>query len=637
MRASEFLTEHEVITELFEPGKHWQWKTRKMYEVEALFQVGNVKYRFYAHQDLYTKGEWRIEFSNATAERTYRKMYGLTGTGNSAEVMSVVADIMRTFLQEKADQIRALSFSADEPSRLSLYLKMVKRLLPDWEVDLRRNTTNGTEVTVTRPQAQVIDETTEQDQIIVHIADAATQRLIDLFTNKESSLLNLKTAFANPAVSRRDRLTWLSGLYLRQLYLPQTNDPVINKMINTVKISLQDRYSSREKNNLGSFWTTVDGICGIDLFLPAIVNAAKGGTDTTANELRSTLIHEMQHAIDYIKSKGKFNTVRKQSNTPIDSQERYANYLKLPEEVNARFTQAILDIAVQYNKIAGPHRLQDLIKNAFEHHRLNVVDPKQYQRLMTRAYKFFTAMQNSPKTIEPKSLARRAIAWITSSPTSVIKEAPLPPDWDPQEFQHGKSSFKSRLAYALERAKRLGGGSSRVAMTIEYEGRQTVLKIAKNGKGLAQNEAEASILDDGYASQLGIMIPIIDYDKESPQPLWIQTELAQKANENQLCSLMGCTSLEFLINYAESIGGLSRPYKNPQVYKDELAEQGFTEDQIETCSEYASTLADLGSSFDVRLQDFGRGRATNWGIYQGKPVVIDVGFTKDVWQGHYRR
>ena len=70
---------------------------------------------------------------------------------------------------------------------------------------------------------------------------------------------------------------------------------------------------------------------------------------------------------------------------------------------------------------------------------------------------------------------------LTEFTDRVIDEAPLPPDWDETQFTP-KTSFKQRLAYALERAKKLGAGSSRVAMIIEYQGRPTALKVAKNKK-----------------------------------------------------------------------------------------------------------------------------------------------------------
>jgi hypothetical protein len=69
-----------------------------------------------------------------------------------------------------------------------------------------------------------------------------------------------------------------------------------------------------------------------------------------------------------------------------------------------------------------------------------------------------------------------------------INEMVPPPDsWDTGIF---KKSYKKQIDYALERAAKIGTGSSRVVFEIEYEGRPTVLKIAKNAKGLAQNEKE---------------------------------------------------------------------------------------------------------------------------------------------------
>jgi hypothetical protein len=246
-----------------------------------------------------------------------------------------------------------------------------------------------------------------------------------------------------------------------------------------------------------------------------------------------------------------------------------------------------------------------------------MVDDTTYTRTLPDGTKITETVFGHPKVMKIKE----------------ITEAPLPPDWDPAEFKQNTTSFKSRLAYALDRAQKLGTGSSRVATLIEFEGRQTVLKIAKNGKGLAQNHVEVSILDDGYASQLGILIPLIDYDKENRDPLWIQTEMAQKANEKQLCALMKCPSLQILVNYAWSITGKKRFMGLPDVFINGAKERGLSDDDIETYSDYASVLADLASSFDIELGDFTR--AANWGIFQGKPVIIDAGFTTDVNKQHY--
>lgn len=217
--------------------------------------------------------------------------------------------------------------------------------------------------------------------------------------------------------------------------------------------------------------------------------------------------------------------------------------------------------------------------------------------------------------------------------TEFIIEAPLPPDWDPSQYGPG-TTFKQRLQYALERAKKIGTGSSRVATVIEYQGRPTVLKIAKNQKGLGQNSVEADILSDGYASQLDILIPIIDYDTQNREPTWIHTEMATKASEKQLCSLINCYSLSELVDTAYHLLG-RKP--NDKEKLDDILEKhrhfGMSEDQIETFMDYVNKLADLNNSFDVELGDFRR--PANWGLYQGKPVIVDVGFNSNIFQQYY--
>ena len=63
-----------------------------------------------------------------------RNRFGITGTGSAAIVMSTVTDILRDFLTMYKGTIKSLSFSADERSRQTLYAKMTKRLLPDWQL-----------------------------------------------------------------------------------------------------------------------------------------------------------------------------------------------------------------------------------------------------------------------------------------------------------------------------------------------------------------------------------------------------------------------------------------------------------------------------------------------------------------------
>lgn len=210
-----------------------------------------------------------------------------------------------------------------------------------------------------------------------------------------------------------------------------------------------------------------------------------------------------------------------------------------------------------------------------------------------------------------------------------LAEAPLPDDWDKNVFTP-QNSYKKRIEYAVARAQKLGKGSSRTAFEIEHEGRPTVLKVAHNVKGMAQNEVEVNILTDGYAQHLDILIPIIDYDIYHDQPVWVHTEKAQRATNKQLCDKMQCGDLFYLVNTAEfRYTGRGRDDTPAVMEYYKLTDRN----QLETFFEYVDQMQEL-MSLGVGIQDFTSHH--NWGIYQGRPVVIDVGFNDDIYHKYYK-
>lgn len=216
---------------------------------------------------------------------------------------------------------------------------------------------------------------------------------------------------------------------------------------------------------------------------------------------------------------------------------------------------------------------------------------------------------------------------------NVVNEAPLPPDWDPEKLNL-RQTFKDRLKYALDRAKRLGGGSSRVAMTIDYEGRPTALKVAKNAKGLAQNEAEIEILQDSYSGRLPIVIPLIDYDKANKRPVWLQTEIAKKVQGQTLMKMLHTPAMWLLTNQVRNLTG----NRGPHDMDDEKIKKYYfethnnlwkpTEEGWNIFRQYAEELAELVMSSTLDSGDLQN--PANWGVYNGRPVVIDLGFTDEV-------
>lgn len=208
-----------------------------------------------------------------------------------------------------------------------------------------------------------------------------------------------------------------------------------------------------------------------------------------------------------------------------------------------------------------------------------------------------------------------------------LQEAPLPDDWDSGVFDQ-RVPFARRIRYAKERAKRVGAGSSRVAFVIPYEGRNTVLKVAKNQKGIAQNTEEVSLLYDWYLKNLELVIPIIDADeKNGDNPTWIHTEFAQKAKDSDFKKLTGLT-LNDLVSFAEGRSGRER---NSYIMGKLSQEQIDALDE----NEFVSNLVDfIGNYTHVPTGDLKR--LANWGIYEGRPVIIDIGLTDSSWE-YYKR
>jgi hypothetical protein len=144
---------------------------------------------------------------------------------------------------------------------------------------------------------------------------------------------------------------------------------------------------------------------------------------------------------------------------------------------------------------------------------------------------------------------------IISENKSILKETPLPDEWDddlknkiniqtdPSLAKHlaimtNSLSDKEKLLQELEaegQFTQYGKGTSRVAYHIQNGSQKnTIIKFAYNPKGVAQNGQELRVLlspDVVSASKSeSCIIKLIDYDKESDvykssgNPIWLQLE-----------------------------------------------------------------------------------------------------------------
>ena len=90
----------------------------------------------------------------------------------------------------------------------------------------------------------------------------------------------------------------------------------------------------------------------------------------------------------------------------------------------------------------------------------------------------------------------------------LMQEMSYPTTFNMDEFK-SLTSFQKRIEYCKQRLRRLGAGTSRIVYEIDEE---KVLKLAKNGKGVAQNQEEIKLGADYYANSCGCCAEVYDYD-----------------------------------------------------------------------------------------------------------------------------
>lgn len=98
----------------------------------------------------------------------------------------------------------------------------------------------------------------------------------------------------------------------------------------------------------------------------------------------STVLHELQHALDDLKSSGKVMS------DYTDATTDFKKYLQHPTEINARLSQALWDMASKYDTITKGD-VYSKVTGMLKANRLTpeiIPNPKQYKRLIVRSYKF---------------------------------------------------------------------------------------------------------------------------------------------------------------------------------------------------------------------------------------------------------
>lgn len=173
-------------------------------------------------------------------------------------------------------------------------------------------------------------------------------------------------------------------------------------------------------------------------------------------------------------------------------------------------------------------------------------------------------------------------------------------------------TYAARKEYAEANLKHLSSGSSRIVYLTPGK---TIIKLAKNDKGIAQNRAEANpAMKSKYTNK--VLSCAKNYS-------WMEVPYLDKITTTEFKQMTG---LEF-DDFGESIRfGL----KDVSGNSDQEKPKNFEE---VAKSDIYKEVRDVGEKFKLMPGDIAR--ISSWGTKEGHPVLIDTGLTKDVFADFY--
>lgn len=209
---------------------------------------------------------------------------------------------------------------------------------------------------------------------------------------------------------------------------------------------------------------------------------------------------------------------------------------------------------------------------------------------------------------------------------TLLKEALVgedyPSSWDIEEFKK-LNSFNDRIKYCDTHLKKISSGSSRIVYMIDNE---KVLKLAKNKKGLGQNEVEIEY--SNYYDISSIVAKVFESDENN---LWVEMELARKVTPSIFKSVVG---VDFN-TYSDAMTYYYYTNIKPNKYSytqrkpenmDELWNNEFIYSMLDFMGSYDIPVGDL-----IRLSTYGLVKRDG----QDSIVMIDYGLTHDVYASYY--
>lgn len=197
-----------------------------------------------------------------------------------------------------------------------------------------------------------------------------------------------------------------------------------------------------------------------------------------------------------------------------------------------------------------------------------------------------------------------------------------PENFDIFNFKNIRS-YAEKLRYAEQHlGKPIGKGSARVVYRVDND---KVLKLAKNKKGIPQNEAEIDWYGETYYEDM--LAKVFDYDRDNS--LWVEMELAYRVKETDFKRLWN-------INFKDLWAYLKMRYMENQGKRSMF----HVEDEVKERLDNNDNVMHLVSfMYDSDAPDGDLSKLSSWGLVhrpEGDTIVlIDFGLTNNIYQSYY--
>lgn len=169
-------------------------------------------------------------------------------------------------------------------------------------------------------------------------------------------------------------------------------------------------------------------------------------------------------------------------------------------------------------------------------------------------------------------------------------------------------TYQARIKYAEDNLKHLSSGSSRL---VYQASDKSIIKLAKNDKGIAQNKAEAN-----PKMKSDFLNEIISSSKDGS---WIQTHFLDKITEKEFEKL---TKIPFE-DFGEALThGVKKSSGSDPKGFEKISKSAIYKEMKRLCDKFHLLPGDI-----VRI--------SSWGTKDKKPVLIDAGLTEEIFEEFY--